>query len=243
MSNYRIQNGPSGKNGQLIRRILEFDYGDLAVSQRNQVQRETAVIRDLLHKTAENVIQIGLRLNGVHGILGRDRFQGWLSAQFGWSQSTASNYMHAARKFCEVKCLEQFQPSALFELARRKASDEARAEALRRAQDGEIITKRIAQQIIRAKTLQKPRPSVNVATQVCRTLKTIHLKIDKIRPADADQVHGLLLDLLADVEKCQSNQATTESSLQNSAQSSEIRSSERNSTHKRKMGRNPKSRQ
>ena len=32
MSNYRIQNGPSGKNGQLIRKVLEFDYGDLAVS-------------------------------------------------------------------------------------------------------------------------------------------------------------------------------------------------------------------
>lgn len=201
MSNYRIENGPSGKNTQLIRRVLEFDYGDLAASQRNQVQRETAVIRDLLHRTAENVIQVGLRLTGVHGILGRDRFQSWTSTQFGLSQSTASNYMQAARRFCEVKCLEQFQPSALFELARRKATDEARAEALRRALAGEIITKRIAQQIIRAKGTQKPPALSAAVAQVCRTLKALDPKIQKFSPAEAEQVERVLMTLLSSLDE------------------------------------------
>ncbi len=200
-SKRRSRGVPKPHNGQLSSINVGFDYASLPSSIRRQVERETLAIRGFLRRTVQNVIQIGLRLTAVHETIGRDHFQSWLSAQFRWSQATASNYMQAAARFCEAKCLEQFQASALFELARKKASDDARAEAMNRAQQGEIITKPIAQLIIRSHSKQSPRPRRTVGYHVARSLKDLAGKIALLSADETDEIHGLLSELLAAVDK------------------------------------------
>ena len=196
------------QNGQLACNDDGFDFASLPASVRSRVQKDTATIRSLILKTAQNVIEIGQHLQSVHEIIGRENFQAWLRSQFRWSQSTASNYMQAATRFREVKCLEQFQAGALFELARHKSSDAARAEAVERAKQGEIITKPLARLIIRTHSTQPPRPTRTVAFHVVRTLNDIPPKISMISPSEADEIHRLLTELLAEVDKVRNSSST-----------------------------------
>lgn len=125
------------------------DYGQIPNSKLRQALQEAEAIRRLLEKTAMNIVQIGLLLRLVHGVLGREHFQQWLQQEFQWSQSVASNYMRAAERFAEIDCLSHFQPSALYVLARRKTPETARLEAIQRARSGELITKSRAERLVR----------------------------------------------------------------------------------------------
>lgn len=131
---------------------VTFDYGSVPLSLRKAVREQAAAIQALLAKTAISVVQIGLRLQFVRDRLGRERFGPWVKAEFAWSQPTASNYMRAAKTFGELDCIGQFQPTALFILARKKATVAARHEAIRAARQGQRITKAKAQAIVERHT-------------------------------------------------------------------------------------------
>jgi hypothetical protein len=151
----------------------EFDYDQLVASMRQAVREETEMIRGLLAKTAANIVQIGLRLQFVRNRLGREHFQDWLRAEFRWSQSVASNYMQAARVFGDTECLQQFQPGALYVLARKKAPSEARSEALARARQGELITKARAEVILAKHSSTPPAVRTRVHDKVRRYLENV----------------------------------------------------------------------
>lgn len=125
-----------------------FDYTCLIVSKRAVIREQACVIRGLLGRTAGDVIQVGLRLQMVRKDIGRAHFQDWLRAEFDWSQSAASNYMRAAAVFGQLDCPDQFQPSALYILSRRRVPLEVRREAVRRARSGEFITKAEARRLV-----------------------------------------------------------------------------------------------
>src|SRR5579872_3402464 len=200
----RLHNGHNGtarhENRQLVGRTSEFDYGCLASSIRDRIATEAAAIRTFLHRTAENIIQVGFRLNQIHAILGRKRFQGWIASELGWSQSTASNYMRAADKFYDVKCLDRLHPSALFELARKKASNDARTEALRRAMQGEVITKPVAQLIINAHSHRQSRQKRAAGFRAARALRSIDQQIPAFSHDDAERIRVILSELLTHID-------------------------------------------
>jgi hypothetical protein len=112
------------------------------------VSEHAEAIHGLLARAAGNVVQIGLRLQAVRDIVGRSQFQPWLKREFRWSQPVASNYMRAARAFSELDCLGQFQPSAMFILARKRCPPAARQEAIRLARRGERVTKARAAELV-----------------------------------------------------------------------------------------------
>jgi len=188
----------------LTRQSDAFDYDALASAVRRQVVEETAEIRRILEKTAENIVQIGLRLNFVHNRIGRNHFQPWLAAEFQWDQSTASNYMRAAAVFCEVKCLNRFQPGALYELVRKRVPEGARAEAIDRAQNGELITKAEAETIVRKHSASPPSKVGTVASQICRSLMRMKNKLDALNAAEADDIHPHVLELLSGLQRLRS---------------------------------------
>jgi hypothetical protein len=189
----------------LIRPSSAFDYGTLAAAVRKQVIEEAAEIRTILEKTAENIVQIGIRLNLVHDRIGRDHFQSWLAAEFQWDRSTASNYMRAAAAFCEVKCLNRFQPGALYELVRKRVPDGARAEAIDRANHGEMISKSEAETIVRKHSTSPPRKRGSIASQFCRRLARMTTEIDSLSAADAEHIHRHILKLLSVLERVRSS--------------------------------------
>ena len=178
-----------------------FDYGVLAASIRRQVHEETDAIRRLVVNTASTLIQIGLRLEVVRNILGGQAFQDWLEVEFHWSQSFASNCMQVARTFQEVKCLDRFHASALVELARSKTTKDARAEALERAQRGELITKKMAVAIIRKHSPLQVQHSRSIAAQFCATVERLVTGLSLLNGADAEQVRTAARKLLVRLDE------------------------------------------
>jgi hypothetical protein len=129
-----------------MERRIGFNYATLG-GNANSARREAKAIHNLIESTAANVVQIGKRLNEAHGLVGRKHFQQWLKLEFRWTQSVASNYMSVADRFGDIGCLNQFQPSALYLLARRKVEHKTVAEAIKRAENGETITLSLAKEI------------------------------------------------------------------------------------------------
>lgn len=182
-------------------------YAHLPGSIQAEIEGQTRAIRELLEQTTRNVIQIGLRLEFVRNRIGRAGFQKWLRSEFLWSQPVASNYMAAARQFSELDCIGQFQPSALFVLARRKVPLAARDEAVRRARKGERITKTRAMAIV----LEHQQGRSEVDPKSARRLRRYVENLLKDLPKDrADTV---VSELIAIAEELRRNIGDSENEM------------------------------
>lgn len=152
------------------------------------VSEHAQVIHGLLARAAGNVVQIGLRLQAVRNIVGRSQFQPWLKKEFRWSQPVASNYMRAARAFADLDCLGQFQPSALFILARKRCPPAARQEAIRLARRGERITKARAAELV-----ERHMPAASVPAMAERMRRSLLKSLPKL---SAEQLEDLAAEIL-----------------------------------------------
>ena len=61
-----------------------FDYGALDMETRVVVQQRTGEIRSLVRRSAQDIIDIGLKLGEVKQRLGHGGFGKWLEAEFEW---------------------------------------------------------------------------------------------------------------------------------------------------------------
>lgn len=127
---------------------LTFDYAALDLETRIVVQQRTEEIRVLVRRSAQDIIDIGAKLIDVKSRLGHGNFGPWLNAEFGWTQQTATNFMHVADKFKNFLNLDSFAPSALYMLAAPSTPEPARLEAIERASNGETITYTTAKEIV-----------------------------------------------------------------------------------------------
>ena len=126
----------------------EFDYENLKQAERAVAKEQAEKIHDILCSSTRMVIEIGKRLNKVYEKIGHRYFQGWLNSEFRWTQSVASNYMQVAKKFGRMKCVEQFQVSALYALVRKNVPEKVLKEAFKLARSGELITLKRAKELI-----------------------------------------------------------------------------------------------
>jgi phage N-6-adenine-methyltransferase len=126
-----------------------FDYSSLDTDTRIVVQQRTSEIKGLMKRAAEDIIQIGQRLIEVKACLSHNTWETWLLAEFDWSDQTARRFIHVARSFgSEKQQIVAFAPSALYLLAAPSTPEEARIEAIDRAEAGEEITYTAAKQIV-----------------------------------------------------------------------------------------------
>ena len=143
--------------GELV--VLGFDYalvGDAADKVRSSAEK----IRLTVQKTIEDIIEVGTELLGVKEDVGHGHFGAWLRAEFGWTERTAQNFMSVAERFgANPKLISDLtiQPTAAYLLAAPSAPDEARQQAIERAEAGEEITTSVAKEIL-AETRKKRRP-------------------------------------------------------------------------------------
>lgn len=181
------------------------DCGQIPGSKLRQARQEAEAIRRLLEKTAMNIVQIGLRLRLVHDVLGREHFQQWLRQEFQWNQSVASNYMRAAERFSELDCLSHFQPSALYVLARRKAPEAARLEAIDRARSGELITKSQAERLVQKHSSAAPagpRRIAAVRNALRRALKQLReLDLESLDSPAGAELFAMVQQLQSALQK------------------------------------------
>ena len=130
-----------------------FDYAELDTETRIVVQQRTSEIKALMKRAASEIIDIGQKLIEVKArledTLGYGHFGKWLNAEFDWSADTAGRFMGVAKQFGSFpQIAESFAPSALYLLAAPSTPDEARAEAIARAEEGETITHATARGIV-----------------------------------------------------------------------------------------------
>jgi hypothetical protein len=134
---------------QAIAADVDALYASLNVETRIIVQQRTSEIRVLMRSTAQDIVEIGLKLSEVKARLGHGHFYTWLRAEFGWSESAAVKFMQVAERFKSVNFTDlNIAPSALYLLAAPSAPKTACDEALLRAEEGEQITHRMAQEIL-----------------------------------------------------------------------------------------------
>jgi len=136
-----------------------FDYQALDAETRIVVQQRTGEIKALMKRTVSDIIEIGEKLIEVKERLGHGHFGGWLEAEFEWSERTARRYISVAETFKSDTVSDlRFDAKALYLLAAPSTPDEARAEAIERAEAGETITHARVKEIV-AEHWIKPAPA------------------------------------------------------------------------------------
>ena len=119
-----------------MKQLSLFDYNALEPETREFVEQRTDEIRVLVKRSAQDIIEIGRMLTEVKGALEYGKFGDWLSAEFEWSQMTASRFMRVHARFKSNNLLDfNIAPSALCLLASPSTPDDAVDEALERADD------------------------------------------------------------------------------------------------------------
>lgn len=137
--------------------LILFDYTALDTETKILAQQRASEIKTLMRRTAQDIIEIGHKLIEVKAMLGHGQFGEWLTAEFGWSYPTATRFMQVANKFVNLTNLE-FAPSALYMLSAPSTPNEARDEALSRADAGEVITHKVAKKIVQQHREEATRP-------------------------------------------------------------------------------------
>ena len=146
--------------GELVVVTQGFDYAPLEAQVAERVRSSAEKIRSTVQKTIEDIIVVGQELLAVKESVGHGHFGAWLRAEFGWTERTAQNFMSVAERFgANPKLISDLtiQPTAAYLLAAPSAPDEARQQAIERAEAGEEITTSVAKEIL-AETRKKRRP-------------------------------------------------------------------------------------
>ena len=140
--------------------LVSFNYELLDEQKRNVVQTWTDEIRKLVHRTAQDVVDIGMKLVEVKKVLPHGAFGIWLREEFDWSESAAVKMMQVANRFKNVNVTDlEIDQSALYVLAAPSTPEPAREKAIQAAQSGvvsnakakEIVDKHKAEAKIRKK--------------------------------------------------------------------------------------------
>jgi hypothetical protein len=142
------------------RETTAFDYADLDSETRIVVQQKTGEIRERMRRAAHDILEIGERLIDIQQRLSHGTWEAWLQAEFAWSDQTARRYIHVARAFSGKQQIVAFAPSALYLLASPGTPEDARNEALARAESGVPITHKAAQRIVEQHRPAPARPTI-----------------------------------------------------------------------------------
>ncbi|MCG8367721.1 MAG: DUF3102 domain-containing protein, partial [Pseudanabaenales cyanobacterium] len=79
-----------------------FSYVDLDEDVRSFVEQHTCTIKALMRRTAQDMVDIGLRLIEVKDALGHGKFNAWLRAEIDLGEWTARKFMKIGQKFKSV---------------------------------------------------------------------------------------------------------------------------------------------
>lgn len=114
--------------------------------EKDKLQDLGNCIKIGLKGATKAIMTIGEALTEAKTILGHGNFLPWIEAEFQMSERSAQNFMSVWENFKSAKFAD-FSPSALYLLASPSVPEEARTEAVARAESGEKITHKQAKEI------------------------------------------------------------------------------------------------
>jgi hypothetical protein len=128
-----------------------FDYQLLDQETATFVQIKTEQIREKHRLVLNSIIEIGEKMIEVKNRLPHGQFGAWLKNELKLSGQTAKNYMDAAKSHewdaLSPESQDNIAVSGLYYLSSSNISAEVRQEVVERANNGEKITKKKAQEI------------------------------------------------------------------------------------------------
>ncbi|PSM47800.1 hypothetical protein C7Y66_17930 [Chroococcidiopsis sp. CCALA 051] len=153
----------------------EFNYTELEAEISQFVRQQTGEIQALVKRTAQDIIEIGQKLNAVKDKLKHGRFIDWIEAEFHWSYPTAARFMQVADRFGnQIYQIDKFAPSAMYELAAPSTSKQAIEEAIALAASGESITYSKAKALKKKYKVSSAKPKLEAQSTVSETDPSSH---------------------------------------------------------------------
>jgi hypothetical protein len=136
-----------------------FDYGALDQETQVLVRLRAGEIKSLAKRVAADIVEIGGKLAEVKDrVGGNGKFNEWLSAELGWSERTAYNFIAVWQRFGAANfALENVATSALYLLAAPSTPAEAVEVAKQIADSGEEVTHSVAKEIVRQAKEKRPK--------------------------------------------------------------------------------------
>src|SRR5262245_23075741 len=136
-----------------------FDYGAFDQETQILVRLRANEIKGLAKRVASDIVEIGGKLAEVKDCVGGNgKFNDWLSAELGWSERTAYNFIAVWTKFNAANfALENVATSALYLLAAPSTPGEAIEVAKQIADSGQQVTHAVAQEVVRQAKAKRPK--------------------------------------------------------------------------------------
>ena len=150
-----------------IVRQESFDYRVLAEDDRAFVKERELLIRETAQRTAQGIVAIGQWLTEAKDRLGHGRWLPWLEGEFGWADRTARRFMtvYDAFKLDKLSDLE-IDVSALYLVAAPSTPAPVREEVVRRAKNGEPMTRAKAMEVLETYEARAEVPTPAVARRI-----------------------------------------------------------------------------
>lgn len=141
-----------------------FDYQELDAETRIVVQQRTGEIQGLAKRVAQDTVEIGKKLAECKDRLGGNgKFIAWLSAEFGWSERTAYNFIGVYQKVGQSDIeIGNIATSALYLLSAHSTPPAAIETVKQIANSGEKVTHTVTKVVVKeakvAEELHASRP-------------------------------------------------------------------------------------
>jgi len=143
---------------------LRFDYEALDADTRRYVMERAERIHNLARMTAAGIVQIGQYLMEVKERLKHGQFLDWIDAEFAWAERSVRRFMEVYEAFKSANLADmQIDVSALYLIAAPKIPEPARAEVIRRAENGEKVTHEGARALVKRFEETGEIPNVEVS--------------------------------------------------------------------------------
>ena len=131
-------------------------------SRKEILWQKAEAIRLNAGYSAAHVRTVGQLLCEAKELVEHGDWEPWLKREFGWSKSTAENYMRIHQTFKNVTVTDlKVDLSALYLASRRSTPRPVREEIITRASAGERITRKTVRKLIR---LEKSRDQIEAET-------------------------------------------------------------------------------
>ncbi len=115
------------------------------------------IVKSINGRTKDHYIETGRDLIRASDILEHGKLGPWLKENFGWSPSTARNYINAAKLVAENAKIANLQPSAVMALAAPSVPEALKAEILADVDTGKKPT--VAEIKAKIKAAKAPKPA------------------------------------------------------------------------------------
>ena len=95
---------------------MTFDMDAMPVATERTIETIEGEIQVLKAQTAQNIVEIGKRLNEAKALLPHGQWQNWLENNVQFSYRTAARFMQVAERFADVSALAHLEASKVYAL-------------------------------------------------------------------------------------------------------------------------------